>query len=77
MKSIITKGRFSWLAGMVALSATIGGCDFLDPTNVENPRTTADDLANATEPTAASASWPACAVRARSGSDRSDLGRDQ
>jgi tetratricopeptide (TPR) repeat protein len=28
----------------------IAGCDFLDPTGVENPRTTQDDLADATEP---------------------------
>jgi tetratricopeptide (TPR) repeat protein len=29
------------------------GCDFLDPTNVENPLTTAEDLARAAEPTRA------------------------
>ncbi len=33
-------------AGLVVLA----GCDFLDPTGVENPRTTADDLAQAAEP---------------------------
>ena len=33
-------------AGLVVLA----GCDFLDPTGVENPRTTADDLAEAAEP---------------------------
>jgi len=37
---------------MVALLA-VGACDYLDPTQVENPRTTADDLAQAEEPTAA------------------------
>ena len=31
----------------------LGGCDFLDPTNVENPRTTTEDLAQADEPTRA------------------------
>jgi len=39
------------LAGMIGMGA--GGCDFLDPTNVENPRTTDEDLAQALEPTAA------------------------
>ncbi len=39
------------LALAVAVTAT--GCDFLDPTNVENPLTTSDDLARAPEPTAA------------------------
>lgn len=29
----------------------LSGCDFLDPTNVDNPRTTVDDLAQAKEPT--------------------------
>jgi hypothetical protein len=37
----------------LALSATVAGCGFLDPTDVENPRTTVDDLAEAGEPTAA------------------------
>ncbi len=32
------------------LTAGIGGCDFLDPTEVQNPRTTDEDLAGATEP---------------------------
>jgi len=32
-------------AGLVVLA----GCDFLDPTGVENPRTTADDLAEAAQ----------------------------
>jgi hypothetical protein len=36
-----------------ALLAGVHGCDFLDPTEVENPRTTDDDLAQATEPTRA------------------------
>lgn len=35
------------------LLAGVHGCDFLDPTEVENPRTTDDDLAQATEPTRA------------------------
>lgn len=37
------------LVGVVALA----GCDFLDPTEVENPFTTDDDLAQAEEPTRA------------------------
>jgi hypothetical protein len=36
-----------------ALLASVHGCDFLDPTEVENPRTTDEDLAQATEPTRA------------------------
>lgn len=35
---------------LLALSA-VAGCDFLDPTDVENPRTTEDDLAQAENPT--------------------------
>lgn len=35
------------------LMAAVSGCDFLDPTEVENPRTTDADLAAAQEPTAA------------------------
>jgi HPt (histidine-containing phosphotransfer) domain-containing protein len=38
---------------LAALLAGISGCDFLDPTAVENPRTTDEDLAGAAEPTAA------------------------
>lgn len=43
------------LALRLLLLATLAaaGCDFLDPTNVENPRTTAEDLAQAEEPTRA------------------------
>ncbi|MEJ2539411.1 MAG: hypothetical protein P8188_05495 [Gemmatimonadota bacterium] len=41
------------LALLLAGTMGIGGCDFLDPTNVENPQTTLDDLAEAGEPTAA------------------------
>jgi tetratricopeptide (TPR) repeat protein len=43
------------LFGAVALllTAALPACDFLDPTNVENPQTTTDDLANAENPTAA------------------------
>jgi hypothetical protein len=39
------------LAGLVGLSGA--GCDFLDPTDIDNPRTTPGDLADAAEPTAA------------------------
>ena len=41
------------LALVLGLTMGIGGCDFLDPTNVENPRTTLEDLAEAGEPTKA------------------------
>ena len=39
------------LAGLVALGAS--ACDFINPTNVDNPTTTEADLANAANPTAA------------------------
>ncbi|MDE2764741.1 MAG: hypothetical protein OXQ94_15080 [Gemmatimonadota bacterium] len=39
------------LLGVVALGA--GACDFINPTNVDNPTTTDEDLANAENPTAA------------------------
>jgi hypothetical protein len=41
--------------GMLVAVTTLflGACDFLDPTNVENPRTTTEDLAQADEPTQA------------------------
>lgn len=35
---------------LLLLIAGVSACDFLDPTDVENPRTTADDLARAEEP---------------------------
>jgi hypothetical protein len=38
---------------LAALCTGIASCDFLDPTAVENPRTTDEDLAQATEPTRA------------------------
>ena len=45
------------VAGLMVLALAFGtvasGCEFLDPTEVENPRTTDEDLANATNPTAA------------------------
>lgn len=41
--------RAGWVAAVAALLAA--GCDFLDPTNVTNPNTTAEDLARAAEPT--------------------------
>ncbi len=45
--------RARTLAGTFLLGVALAGCDFLDPTNVENPLTTADDLARAAEPTRA------------------------
>ena len=44
-------GRTWLLAGLVLVGTT--ACDFLDPTEVENPQTTDDDLANAEQPTKA------------------------
>jgi hypothetical protein len=52
MRSIQRLPGTATLAALL-LAAALGGCDFLDPTNVENPLTTADDLARAEEPTAA------------------------
>jgi len=45
------RGGFAFLA-LLALGLGSTACDFLDPTNVENPRTTDDDLVQAEEPTA-------------------------
>lgn len=36
--------------GAMVLALLVAGCDFLDPTGVENPRTTQEDLAQAQEP---------------------------
>jgi len=46
------RGGLAFLA-VTALGLGSTACEFLDPTNVENPRTTTDDLAQAEEPTAA------------------------
>lgn len=50
-------GRWSVRTGRtlaaLSLALVLAGCDFLDPTNVENPRTTTEDLAQAAEPTRA------------------------
>lgn len=48
-----TLGRILPLLAMLAMGLGATACDFLDPTDVENPRTTEDDLAEAQEPTAA------------------------
>lgn len=45
-------GRGAILGSLLIAVSTIAGCDFLDPTEVENPRTTAEDLAAAENPTA-------------------------
>jgi len=46
------RSHFGWvLAAILALGLT--GCDFLDPTQVDNPATTDDDLAQSEEPTTA------------------------
>jgi len=41
------------LGSLLAATLTVAGCDFLDPTEVENPRTTDEDLAQAEEPVSA------------------------
>jgi len=46
-------GRVVALLAFLAAGFGATACDFLDPTDVENPRTTDDDLAKAAEPTAA------------------------
>ncbi len=50
-----SKRRKSYASWVIAAIATLGlaGCDFLDPTDVENPATTDDDLAQSDEPTMA------------------------
>jgi hypothetical protein len=45
--------RLAALAGCAVLVGALGSCDFLDPTEVTNPRTTREDLAAAPRPTAA------------------------
>jgi len=45
-------GRGRLLRPMLAVTMALAACDFLDPTQVENPRTTVDDLAEAENPTA-------------------------
>lgn len=46
--------KHPWLAILAGLAiGTLPACDFLDPTRVENPQTTTEDLANAANPTAA------------------------
>jgi hypothetical protein len=46
-------GAVRGMVGLVLIgTVAIAGCDFLDPTDVENPRTTVEDLANAENPTA-------------------------
>ncbi len=47
------RGRTLTLLMALAMGIGAVACDFLDPTDVENPRTTDDDLAKAEEPTAA------------------------
>ncbi|MEX2528146.1 MAG: hypothetical protein WEA09_10960 [Gemmatimonadota bacterium] len=44
--------RSGLVAGLL-MAAALTGCDFLDPTSVENPQTTAADLAQAERPTEA------------------------
>lgn len=46
-------GRGFGLRLLFVAATLTAGCDFLDPTAVENPRTTAEDLADAKEPTKA------------------------
>lgn len=54
MDSLVRNGRTRRVLALAALTlGPLAGCDFLDPTRVENPQTTIDDLANAAKPTAA------------------------
>jgi len=46
------RGRGPSLRLVLATAVLMAGCDFLDPTAVENPRTTSEDLAAAENPTA-------------------------
>ncbi len=46
------RGRGPSLRLILAAAVLMAGCDFLDPTAVENPRTTSEDLASADNPTA-------------------------
>jgi hypothetical protein len=41
------------LGSLLVVTLAVAGCDFLDPTEVENPRTTDEDLAQAEEPVSA------------------------
>jgi len=45
-------GRGRLLRPLLAVTVALAACDFLDPTNVDNPRTTVEDLADAENPTA-------------------------
>jgi hypothetical protein len=48
------RGRRGFVLALVfATGFGLSACSFLDPTNVENPRTTADDLADTPDPVAA------------------------
>lgn len=47
------QGRMRGIALALGLALGLVGCDAIDPTEVTNPRTTEEDLANAAEPTAA------------------------
>jgi len=53
MNDLRLPGRgMRWLPAL-AIMVGVAGCDFLDPTNVENPLTTTADLARAAKPTEA------------------------
>jgi hypothetical protein len=56
MRSILNRrlpGRGARILPALALVVGMAGCEFLDPTKVENPTTTAQDLARASAPTQA------------------------
>ncbi len=52
MTSLHSTLRVFLIAGLVAVLAVVPGCDFLDPTGVDNPQTTREDLTDAENPTA-------------------------
>jgi tetratricopeptide (TPR) repeat protein len=54
MMRYLRQGAGAQRAAVLGIAiATLGGCDFLNPTRVTNPRTTQEDLAAAPRPTAA------------------------
>jgi len=48
-----TRSSNRWAGALLLTLAALAGCDALDPTKVENPNPTAEDLANTTQPTRA------------------------
>ncbi len=51
-RSMLNRLQLGWVI-VAAAAFSLAGCDYLDPTQVDNPATTDEDLAQAVEPTAA------------------------